>query len=85
MHYIDTDSFIAHVKIDYIYKDIGEDVETRFDTSNYKRDRRLPIAKNGKAIGLIKDELGRQIMEKFVGLRPKTYSYLKTIMMNVKK
>ena len=25
----------------------------------------------------MKDELGRQIMKKFVGLRPKTYSYLK--------
>ena len=32
--YIDTSSFIAHVKTDDIYKDIAEDVETRFDTSN---------------------------------------------------
>ena len=30
-----------------------------------------------KIIGLIKDELGGQIMKKFVGLRAKTYSYLK--------
>ena len=30
-----------------------------------------------KVIGLIKDELGGQIMKKFVGLRAKTYSYLK--------
>ena len=28
-------------------------------------------------IGLIKDELGEQIMKKFVGLRAKTHSYLK--------
>ena len=33
--YMDTDSFIVHVKKDDIYKDIAEDVETRFDTSNY--------------------------------------------------
>ena len=34
--YMDTDSFIVHVKTDDIYKDIAEDVETRFDTSNYE-------------------------------------------------
>ena len=28
-------------------------------------------------IGLMKDELGGQIMKKFVGLRAKTYNYLK--------
>ena len=27
--------FIAYIKTDNIYKDIAEDVETRFDTSNY--------------------------------------------------
>ena len=32
--------------------------------------------KNKKVIGLIKDELGRKIMAKFVGLRAKMYSYL---------
>ena len=29
--YMDTDSFIVHIKTDGIYKDIAEDVETRFD------------------------------------------------------
>ena len=38
-----------------IYKDIGEDVETRFSTSNYELDRPLPIGKHKKVIGLIKD------------------------------
>ena len=33
--------------------------------------------KNEKVIGLMKDELGGQIMNKFVVLRLKTYSYLK--------
>ena len=32
----DTDSFIVYIKTDDIYKDIAEDVETRFDTSNYE-------------------------------------------------
>ena len=30
--YIDTNSFIVHVKTKDIYKDIGEDIETRFET-----------------------------------------------------
>ena len=34
--YMDTDSFIVHVKTDDIYRDIAEDIETRFDTSNYE-------------------------------------------------
>ena len=29
---LDTDIFIAHMKTDDIYKDIAEDVETKFDT-----------------------------------------------------
>ena len=75
--YMDTDSFIAHRKMDDIYKDISEDVETRFDTSNYNVNRPLPIGKNKKVLGLMKNKLGGQIMKKFVGLRPKTYAYLK--------
>ena len=69
---MDTDSLIVHIKAGDIYKDIAEDVETRFDTSNYELERPLPKGKNKKLIGLMKDELGRKIMKKFVGLREKT-------------
>ena len=75
--YMDTDSFIVHVKTDDIYQDIAENVETRSDTSNFEIDRPLPKRENKQVIGLMKDELGEQIMKKFVGLRAKTYSYLK--------
>ena len=76
--YIDTDSFIVFIKTDGIYKDFAEDVEARFDTSHYELDRPLPKEKKlKKVIGLMKDELGGQIMKEFVGLRAKTYSYLK--------
>ena len=57
-----------------IYKDISEDVETRFNTWNYKIDRPLPKGKNKKVIGLMKYELGGKFMKKFVELRAKTYS-----------
>ena len=63
--YMDTDNFIFHVKTEDIYKDIAEDVEKRFDTSNIEIDRPLLIRKNKKVIGLMKDESGGQIMKKF--------------------
>ena len=40
--YMDTDSFIVYVKVDEIYKNIVEDVETRFEISNFEIDRQLP-------------------------------------------
>ena len=44
--YMDTDSFIVYIKTDFIYKDIAEDVKTRFGTSNYELDRPLRKRKN---------------------------------------
>ena len=64
----------GYIKIDVIYKGIAEDLETKFDTSNYELDRPLPKEKNKKVIGLMKDELGRKIVTKFVGLRVKINS-----------
>ena len=73
---MDTDSFIMNIKTNYFYKDISDDVDHRFDTSNYEVKRPLPIGKNKKVIGLMKDELGGEIITEFIALRPKTYSYL---------
>ena len=74
--YMDTDSFIMNIKTNDFYKDISDDVECKFDTSNYEAKRPLPIGKNKKIIGLMKDELGGEIITEFIALRPKTYSYL---------
>ena len=74
---MDTDSFIAYVKTDDVYKDIAKDIETRFDTSNFESDRPFPKGKNKNVFGLMKDKSGRKIMKEFVELRAKTYSYLK--------
>ena len=65
-----------HIKTEDFYKNIANDVEKRFDTSNYKINRLLPTGENKKVVGLMKDELGGNIMTEFVALRPKTYSYL---------
>ena len=40
--YMDTDSLIGYIKTDDIYKDIAEDVETRFYASNCELGRLLP-------------------------------------------
>ena len=72
--HMDTDSLVYDIKTKDFYKDIAEGVETRFDTSGYEPDRPLPIGKNKKVIGLMKDELGGKIMKEFINLRPKMYS-----------
>ena len=36
LRYMGTNPFIVYIKTDDIYKDILEDVETRFDASNYE-------------------------------------------------
>ena len=74
--YMYTDSFIMNIKTEDLYKDTADDVEKRFDTSNYEVDRPLSTGKNKKVIGLMKDELGGRVISEFVALRSKTYSYL---------
>ena len=74
--YMDMDSFIMNIKTNDFYEDIANDVENRFDTSNYEVNRLLPMGKNKKIIGLMKDELGGKIITEFATLSPKTYSYL---------
>ena len=73
--YMDTDSLIYDIETEDFYKDITEDVKDRFDTSGYNPDRPLPVGLNKKVIGLMKDELGGDIMTQFVTLRPKMYAY----------
>ena len=71
--YMDTGSFIINIRTEDLYKDIANEVEKRFDTSNYEVNRPLPKGKNKKVIGLMKDELGGKIIAGFAALRPKTY------------
>ena len=73
---MDTDSFKAYIKTDYIYKDSGEDVETTLSTSNYELHGLLTEGKNKKVIGSMRVDLGGKMMVKFVRLRAITYSYL---------
>ena len=77
----DTDSLIYEIKTDDFYKDIVEDIQSKFDTSEF--DKNHPSIndfgfKNGvnkKVIGMFKDETGGKQIIEFVGLRSKLYSY----------
>ena len=82
--YMDMDSFVINVKTKDFYKDIAEDVKERFDTSNFSYDRSLPIDMN-KKVGLMKDELGGGVINEFVALRPKAYSYRTDDLVELKK
>ena len=66
--YMDTNSFIMHIKTEDIFKDIADYVDKKYDTSNYTLERPLPMGKNKKVIGIMKDELGGRIMKEFIGL-----------------
>ena len=69
--YIDTSSFIVYIETDDIIKEITEDVETWFDTSNYEFDRPLPKGKTKNIIGLKKVEFAGKITKKFLWNRSK--------------
>ena len=75
--YMDTDSFIMKIRTDDFYKDISNDVDKWFDTSNddANDNRPLPIGKHKKVIGKFKDELGGKIMGAFCALKAKTYAF----------
>ena len=48
--YMDKDSFIVKVRTDDIYKDIADDVEKRFELSNYDVDRPMLMEKIKKLL-----------------------------------
>ena len=87
LFYMDTDSFITHIKTEDFYKDIVDDVIKWFYTSNYSEDNKRPFPRGmkTKVMGSWKDELGGKIMIEFFDLRPKTYSDLTDNDNNVKK
>ena len=75
--YTDTDSFIIHIKTEDFYKDISNDIDKWFDTSNFNKNdsRPLEIGRNKKVIGKFKDDLGGKIMTEFCALKAKSYAY----------
>jgi len=74
----DTDSLMYEVKTEDVYKDIREDVQERFDTSNFPQNHSSGILRmNKKVPGKFKDECGGEIISEFCGLRAKLYAFKK--------
>ena len=78
----DTDSLIYEIKTDDFYKDISEDVESKFDTSEFNKDYpavvssvKFKVGRNKKVIGMFKLETAGKQIEEFVDIRSKLYSY----------
>ena len=74
--FTDTDSLCYEIETDDFFADIADDAEEMFDTSNFEKNHPSGIqGKNKKVPGMMKDEAGGKIIEEFVGLRAKLYSY----------
>ena len=75
--FTDTDSLMYEIETEDFYKDISADVKYRFDTSDYPPDHPsgIPSGFNKKVLGTFKDEAAGKVIDEFVGLRPKLYSY----------
>ena len=67
---MDTDSFIMHIKTEDFYKDIADDVERWFDTSNYDELRNESQSLRNESPELI-NEL-KELRNKSQGLRNKS-------------
>ena len=75
--FTDTDSLKYLIQTEDFYKDISEDAKDRFDTSDYSPNHLsgIPSGLNKKVLGMFKDEAGGKVIDEFVGLRAKLYSY----------
>ena len=72
--FTDTDSLMYEIQTEDFYKDI---VKHTFDTSDYPPNHPsgIPSGFNKKVLGMFKDEGGGKVIDEFVGLRAKLYSY----------
>ena len=75
--FTDTDSLMYEIQTEDFYKDISANVKRRFDTSDYPPNHPsgIPSGFNKKVLGMFKDEAGGKVIDEFVGLRAKLYSY----------
>ena len=71
----DTDSLMHEIKTEDVYKDFSGNKEM-FYFSNYSNKSKYYDNSNKLVIGKMKDETRGIAIEKFLGLKPKMYSFL---------
>ncbi len=74
--YSDTDSFLHQIFTDDLFGTIAQSQELRslFDFSNFSKNHLLFDDSRKRVTLLMKDEFGGEVLEEFVGLKPKLYS-----------
>lgn len=75
--YTDCDSLAYEVETRDFYRDISNDVTSKFDISDFPMNHPSGIESghNKKVIGMFKDEAGGETIKEFVRLRAKLYIY----------
>ena len=72
--FTDTDSLVYQIYTDDFYKDMKEDIEQWYDTSDYPPSHPFHSKQNTKRLGFFKDETNGVPKLEFIGLRAKMYS-----------
>ena len=73
--FTDTDSLMYEIKTEDVYEDFGSDKEL-FDFNIYSTQAKYYDDSNKPVIGIMNDKTGGVVIEEFVALKPKIYSYL---------
>jgi hypothetical protein len=73
--FTDTDSLFYEIETEDVFKDFLE-MKDKFDFSDYSKDHICYDPTNKKVLAKFKDEANGKIIIEFIGLRPKSYSYL---------
>ena len=73
--FTDTDGLMYEIKTDDVYENFSNDKEM-LDFSNYSNKSKYYDNSNKLVVGKMKDETAGVVLEEFVGLKTKMYSYL---------
>ena len=74
--FTDTDPLTYEIQTEYVYADFYQDKHL-FDNSDNSSESQFYNQANENVIGKFKDEAGGKVITEFIGLKSKTYSYIK--------